>query len=89
MVKYYIKVVNHETYYFREQHEKIVYYIVKRHQLEAVASLRRAVRPGCHYFGLTPFYDTFQGKKNLILLEMFSTLEWTKKLFKASFETFT
>ena len=64
MVKYYIKVVNHETYYFREQHEKIVYYIVKRHQLEAVASLRRAVRPGCHYFGLTPFYDTFQGKKN-------------------------
>ena len=42
-----------------------------------------AARPGCHHFGVTPFYDTNQTKKKttlcLKLLEMFSKLKWTKK----------
>ena len=45
---------------------------------------RGAAAPWCHHFGLTPFYDTNGTKKKttirLIPLEMFSTLEWTKKM---------
>ena len=41
---------------------------------------------------LAPFYDPNQTKKKteicLTSLEMFSTLDWTKKRFKAFFETF-
>ena len=33
-----------------------------------------AARPGCHHFGVTPFYDASRAK-----LEMFSTVEWTEK----------
>ena len=59
---------------------------------ETVASLKGGARSGCHYFEVTPFYDNNRTKKKttvcLTSLEMFSILEWTKKMIIASFETF-
>ena len=45
-----------------------------------------AARPGCHDFGVTPFYDTNRTKKKttlcLVSLKMLSTMKWTKNDLK-------
>ena len=50
--------------------------------ISGVANGGGAARPGCHHFGVTPFYDNNRTKKKsricLTSLEMFITLEWTK-----------